>query len=290
MNNVKLLYIKCCFFQFFNSPVALKNKKKFGPPRKSWNDAPELPHGCLDRSTYKFFNLLLYPELTIWQMTMHTVKSIYVTGVCTYINYTDLPAVDSVAYSGEGIWAMTPFDQTKSAVAMEARGTVWCGLLPLWNPEYATHCEFFTPTTTAASVNSIDSRFWGNPGNLGGEFDGIWGVEFDAFLWIWGIWGVNFYESGESGGWIWCIFIFFNVFRVLGVFLRRGEFGILGVGGKKKSPQEIAENNTARQLSPVSSCRPPNVLRAAHYIIYKPYKISNFVQLFLSETCNMLKM
>ena len=25
MNNVKLLHIKCCFFQFFNSPVALKN-------------------------------------------------------------------------------------------------------------------------------------------------------------------------------------------------------------------------------------------------------------------------
>ena len=25
----------CCFFQFFNSPVALKNLKKFGPPRKS---------------------------------------------------------------------------------------------------------------------------------------------------------------------------------------------------------------------------------------------------------------
>ena len=38
MNSVKLLHIKCCFFQFFNSPVALK--KKFGPPRKSWNDAP----------------------------------------------------------------------------------------------------------------------------------------------------------------------------------------------------------------------------------------------------------
>ena len=32
MNNVKLLHIKCCFFQFFNSPVALKNKKKF------WNN------------------------------------------------------------------------------------------------------------------------------------------------------------------------------------------------------------------------------------------------------------
>ena len=34
MNRVKLLHIKCCFFQFFNSPVALKNKKKFGPPKK----------------------------------------------------------------------------------------------------------------------------------------------------------------------------------------------------------------------------------------------------------------
>ena len=33
--------IKCCFFQFFNSPVALKNKNKIWPPRKSWNDAPE---------------------------------------------------------------------------------------------------------------------------------------------------------------------------------------------------------------------------------------------------------
>ena len=28
MNNVNLLHIKCCFFQFFNSPVALKNVKK----------------------------------------------------------------------------------------------------------------------------------------------------------------------------------------------------------------------------------------------------------------------
>ena len=35
MDDVKLLHIKCCFFQFFNSPVALKNKKNFCPPRKS---------------------------------------------------------------------------------------------------------------------------------------------------------------------------------------------------------------------------------------------------------------
>ena len=34
--NVKLLHniIKCCFFQFFNSPVALKNKNKIWPPQE----------------------------------------------------------------------------------------------------------------------------------------------------------------------------------------------------------------------------------------------------------------
>ena len=34
MNSVKLLHIKCCYFQFFNSSVALKNLKKVRPPRK----------------------------------------------------------------------------------------------------------------------------------------------------------------------------------------------------------------------------------------------------------------
>ena len=34
MNNVKLLHIKCCFFQFFNSLVALKNFKNVGPQEK----------------------------------------------------------------------------------------------------------------------------------------------------------------------------------------------------------------------------------------------------------------
>ena len=32
--NYELLHIKCCFFQFFNNPVTLKNKKKFGPQEK----------------------------------------------------------------------------------------------------------------------------------------------------------------------------------------------------------------------------------------------------------------
>ena len=46
MNSVKLLHIKWCFFQFFNSPVALKNEKNVWPPRKSWNDAPGLRPSC----------------------------------------------------------------------------------------------------------------------------------------------------------------------------------------------------------------------------------------------------
>ena len=40
MNNVKLLHIKCCFFQFFNSPVALKNKKNVCPPQEKVEMTP----------------------------------------------------------------------------------------------------------------------------------------------------------------------------------------------------------------------------------------------------------
>ena len=46
MNNVKLLHIKCCFFQFFNSPVALKNQKKIWPPQEKIEMTPLL-HGSL---------------------------------------------------------------------------------------------------------------------------------------------------------------------------------------------------------------------------------------------------
>ena len=38
MNNVKLLHIKCCFFQFFNSPVALKNTPP--PPQEQVEMTP----------------------------------------------------------------------------------------------------------------------------------------------------------------------------------------------------------------------------------------------------------
>ena len=40
MNNVKLLHIKCCFSQFFNSLVALKNEKKIGPPQEKVEMTP----------------------------------------------------------------------------------------------------------------------------------------------------------------------------------------------------------------------------------------------------------
>ena len=40
MNTVKLLHIKCCFFKFFNSPVALKNLKKFLPSKKKLKWSP----------------------------------------------------------------------------------------------------------------------------------------------------------------------------------------------------------------------------------------------------------
>ena len=40
MNKVKLLHIKCCLFKFFNSPVALKNKKKFWPPQEKVEMTP----------------------------------------------------------------------------------------------------------------------------------------------------------------------------------------------------------------------------------------------------------
>ena len=43
MNSVKLLHIKCCFFQFFNSPVALKNKKKFWLPQEKVEMTPLEP-------------------------------------------------------------------------------------------------------------------------------------------------------------------------------------------------------------------------------------------------------
>ena len=38
-NNVKLLHIKCCFSNFSIVRWHWKINKKFGPPRKSWNDA-----------------------------------------------------------------------------------------------------------------------------------------------------------------------------------------------------------------------------------------------------------
>ena len=58
MNNVKLLHIKCIFFQFFNNPVVLKNLKKFAHPRKSWNDAHDIYLRLLDIICLKIEKLI----------------------------------------------------------------------------------------------------------------------------------------------------------------------------------------------------------------------------------------
>ena len=43
MNSVKLLHTKCCFFRFFNNPVALKNSKNISPPQEKVEMTPLLP-------------------------------------------------------------------------------------------------------------------------------------------------------------------------------------------------------------------------------------------------------
>ena len=64
MNNVKLLQIKWCFFKFFNSPVSLKNLKKFWPPQEKVEMTP-LQHNIIslltpddDQETNDAFNAL----------------------------------------------------------------------------------------------------------------------------------------------------------------------------------------------------------------------------------------
>ena len=51
MNNVKLLQMKGCFFQFFNSPVALKKKFFFAPPQEKVEMTP-LNRGPLQCTCY----------------------------------------------------------------------------------------------------------------------------------------------------------------------------------------------------------------------------------------------
>ena len=50
MNNVKLLHMKCCFFQFFNCPVALKNKN-FWPLQEKVEMTPLAPAYLSDMVT-----------------------------------------------------------------------------------------------------------------------------------------------------------------------------------------------------------------------------------------------
>ena len=61
MNSVKLLHIKCCFFQFFNSPVALK-KKYFCPPKKKLKWRPCSGGLCICYLCYLYLYLIVLPR------------------------------------------------------------------------------------------------------------------------------------------------------------------------------------------------------------------------------------
>ena len=61
MNNVKLLHNAELFFQFSNSPVALKNWKKFCPPKKKLKWRPWLGmHVIMHLFWHVFENLIIY--------------------------------------------------------------------------------------------------------------------------------------------------------------------------------------------------------------------------------------
>ena len=55
MNNVKLLHIKCCFYQFFNSPVSIE------APQKKLKWRPWVEHSFI----YLFIHLSIVDILTI---------------------------------------------------------------------------------------------------------------------------------------------------------------------------------------------------------------------------------
>ena len=69
MNSVKLLHIKCCFFQFFNSPVALK--KNNSPPREKVEMTP-----LVLISERSISQLLLTILLTTIPKTIETIYTI----------------------------------------------------------------------------------------------------------------------------------------------------------------------------------------------------------------------
>ena len=80
MNSVKLQHIKCCIFQFFNSPVALKDLKHFWPPQEKVEMMPlfqnQLHPGFLSLIVLLFIKI---SDLLTIQPTRSTRSSAVVT-------------------------------------------------------------------------------------------------------------------------------------------------------------------------------------------------------------------
>ena len=106
MNNVKLLHIKCCFFQFFNSPVALKNIKKIWPPQEKVEMTPLI---SLRRATRSMCNSEIGSEQNCG--TQHRIEPYYIVVnsvdfiLCSWmkciwywLNYTESSVDFNIAY------------------------------------------------------------------------------------------------------------------------------------------------------------------------------------------------
>ena len=72
MNNVKLLHIKHCFFQFFNSPVALKNKKNLDSKKKmKWRPCT---HPSMNSAGPRPSQKLLSDDLNLAYNLIHVIQ------------------------------------------------------------------------------------------------------------------------------------------------------------------------------------------------------------------------
>ena len=100
MNNVKFLHIKCCFFQFFNSPVALGNIKKFWPPKKKLKWRPwQAECAPLARPhSIRIYSIRASPELicitcTTWFAYLAPFACLY--SICYHL-HAGMPILHSV--------------------------------------------------------------------------------------------------------------------------------------------------------------------------------------------------
>ena len=87
INNVKLLHIKCCFFQLFKSPIVLKIKIKIDPlqDKLKWRPCRDF---CRQILTPKSFIIIIYFE----DVHFFHVKPLLLFDVCPQIFLTYIPS------------------------------------------------------------------------------------------------------------------------------------------------------------------------------------------------------